>query len=77
MDTTNYHVLDLIGEGSYGKVYKGRRKFTGQVNELLLSNYQLYFSLFYWHCMCVIQKNRQVCKSPHVHLVTCTNTLVI
>jgi len=31
MDTTNYHVLDLIGEGSYGKVYKGRRKYTGQV----------------------------------------------
>jgi len=32
MDTTNYHVLDPIGEGSYGKVYKGRRKYTGQVH---------------------------------------------
>ncbi|KAM4608180.1 serine/threonine-protein kinase 36 [Discoglossus pictus] len=26
-----YHVLDLIGEGSFGRVYKGRRKHSGQV----------------------------------------------
>lgn len=25
-----YHVLERIGEGSFGKVYKGRRKYTGQ-----------------------------------------------
>ncbi|XP_035482236.2 serine/threonine-protein kinase 36 isoform X1 [Scophthalmus maximus] len=27
----SYHVLQLVGEGSYGRVYKGRKKFTGQV----------------------------------------------
>eukprot|EP00762_Andalucia_godoyi_P005539 ANDGO_00575.mRNA.1 Serine/threonine-protein kinase TIO len=27
----NYHVLELIGEGSFGKVYKGRRKGCGQI----------------------------------------------
>jgi hypothetical protein len=26
-----YHVIELVGEGSFGKVYKGRRKYTGQV----------------------------------------------
>ncbi|XP_038565198.1 serine/threonine-protein kinase 36 isoform X1 [Micropterus salmoides] len=26
-----YHVLELVGEGSFGRVYKGRRRFTGQV----------------------------------------------
>ncbi|XP_073050015.1 serine/threonine-protein kinase TIO isoform X1 [Primulina eburnea] len=30
MGVENYHVIELAGEGSFGKVYKGRRKFTGQ-----------------------------------------------
>lgn len=32
MGVENYHVIELVGEGSFGKVYKGRRKYTGQVN---------------------------------------------
>ncbi|CAK6953717.1 serine/threonine-protein kinase 36 [Scomber scombrus] len=27
----SYHVLELVGEGSFGRVHKGRRRFTGQV----------------------------------------------
>ncbi|KAK6192112.1 hypothetical protein SNE40_003650 [Patella caerulea] len=27
----NYHVLEIIGEGSFGKVYSGRKKYTGQI----------------------------------------------
>uniref|UniRef100_A0A672G556 non-specific serine/threonine protein kinase n=2 Tax=Salarias fasciatus TaxID=181472 RepID=A0A672G556_SALFA len=26
-----YHVLQLVGEGSFGRVHKGREKYTGQV----------------------------------------------
>ena len=26
-----YHLLHQIGEGSFGKVYKGRKKQTGQI----------------------------------------------
>jgi fused-like protein len=31
LTTDNYHILQLAGEGSFGKVYKGRRKNTGQI----------------------------------------------
>lgn len=27
-----YHVLEFIGEGSFAKVHRGRKKYTGQVS---------------------------------------------
>ncbi|RRT73371.1 hypothetical protein B296_00032719, partial [Ensete ventricosum] len=30
MAVDDYHVIELVGEGSFGKVYKGRRKYTRQ-----------------------------------------------
>ncbi|KAJ4831260.1 hypothetical protein Tsubulata_044914 [Turnera subulata] len=30
MGVEDYHVIEMVGEGSFGKVYKGRRKCTGQ-----------------------------------------------
>ena len=27
----NYHILHPIGEGAFGKVFKGRRKHSGQI----------------------------------------------
>jgi serine/threonine protein kinase len=33
MGVEDYHVVELVGEGSFGKVYKERRKYTRQVLE--------------------------------------------
>ena len=32
----DYHVLEVIGEGSFGRVYKGRRKYTKLVRYLFV-----------------------------------------
>lgn len=45
MGVENYHVIELVGEGSFGKVYKGRRKFTGQVLIFCIS--ENFFFLFF------------------------------
>lgn len=34
----NYHIIELVGEGSFGKVYKARRKFTGQITAMKFIN---------------------------------------
>ncbi|VAH26126.1 unnamed protein product [Triticum turgidum subsp. durum] len=31
MGVEDYHVVELVGEGSFGKVYKGRRKYSRQI----------------------------------------------
>lgn len=31
MGMDDYHILERIGEGSFGKVYRGRRKFSGNI----------------------------------------------
>ena len=36
MGIEDYHVIGLVGEGSFGKVYKGRRKYTRQVGSARL-----------------------------------------
>ena len=45
MGVENYHVIELVGEGSFGKVYKGRRKYTGQVSKSSLSKFIHPFSV--------------------------------
>ena len=34
----NYHLITQIGEGSFGKVYKARRKYTGRLVAIKMIN---------------------------------------
>ena len=34
----NYHLIKQIGEGSFGKVYKARRKYTGRLVAIKMIN---------------------------------------
>eukprot|EP00897_Mesotaenium_endlicherianum_P008404 jgi/Mesen1/7592/ME000395S06744 len=34
MGLDDYHVIEVVGEGSFGKVFKGRRKYTGQMTAM-------------------------------------------
>lgn len=35
-----YHVQEFVGEGSFAKVHKGRKKYTGQVKHLKFDIFQ-------------------------------------
>ena len=54
MGIEDYHVIDLVGEGSFGKVYKGRRKYTRQVSLIQLSLDLVGFSAFIIHTLCFL-----------------------
>lgn len=36
-----YHVLEFVGEGSFARVHKGRKKYTGQVTHIFLTNFYI------------------------------------
>jgi fused-like protein len=51
MGVEDYHVVELVGEGSFGKVYKGRRKYSRQVrfpSSLLVSGRSEPFVRFFF-----------------------------
>jgi hypothetical protein len=42
-----YHVLEFIGEGSFAKVHRGRKKYTGQVSILKISFLKYQYLILY------------------------------
>ena len=44
MVDSGYHVIEPIGEGSFGRVYKGRRKYTSEVD--ILNTYVNYACIY-------------------------------
>ncbi|ERE86607.1 serine/threonine-protein kinase 36 [Cricetulus griseus] len=49
-----YHVLEMIGEGSFGRVYKGRKKYSAQVQAIAA---QLVSALYYLHSHRILHRD--------------------
>jgi fused-like protein len=63
MGVEDYHVVELVGEGSFGKVYKGRRKYTRQVR--LERTYPLLLSTgLRWY----LGRSDRFCESIFLHV---------
>ena len=56
MGIEDYHVIGLVGEGSFGKVYKGRRKYTRQVGSARLISFAVFWDDFGFRYTCTLHQ---------------------
>lgn len=52
--TKNFRQECLLGEGGYGRVYKGVIPATGQVKNKPFNDFYLYFLFFCWFRVCFV-----------------------